>query len=211
LALADQHGRTTRYRKLVRRNRMVGVLRLAVPVVGAFVLVALLVQIALSSLGARYSIGRIEVSPDRIKVEAPEYAGTMSDGSTYRVWAEEAAAAVENTNLIALNNARVVLERLDGLRREASAAIGMLDTVTQEVRVEGATDISDSSGTSGRLYDSVFDWATQTLTARGRVAIDYADGATVRAEGMVHEAELSRWTFTKATVTLPSTPGENAE
>ena len=94
MALADHHGRTTRYRKLVRRNRMVGVLRLAVPVVGAFVLVALLVQIALSSLGARYSIGRIEVSPDRIKVEAPEYAGTMSDGSTYRVWAEEAAAAV---------------------------------------------------------------------------------------------------------------------
>ncbi|KKB78749.1 hypothetical protein VW35_09580 [Devosia soli] len=211
MALAAQHGRTTRYKKLLRRNRVVSVLRLAVPVFGAVTLAALLAQIALSSLGARYSIGSIEVSPERIKVEAPEYAGTMADGSTYRVWAEEAAATVENTDLIALNNARVVLQRLDGLRREASAAIGMLDTSTQEVRVEGATDISDSSGTSGRLYDSVFDWATQTLTARGRVSIDYADGATVRAQGMVHEAELSRWTFTKATVTLPSTPGENEE
>jgi lipopolysaccharide export system protein LptC len=211
LALADHAGRTARYRSLVRRNRVVTVLRLAVPAIGALTLAVLLVQIAVSSFGARFNIGRIEVSPERITVETPEYAGTMSDGSTYRVWAEEAAAAVSNTDLLALENARVVLERVSGLRQEASAAIGMLDTAAQQVRVEGATDIDDSGGTTGRIYDSVFDWATQILTARGAVSIDYADGATVRAKGMVHEAELGRWTFTNATVTLPATPGEQQQ
>ena len=211
MALAEHSERYNRYKRLKRRNIVVAVLRLAVPAVGVVTFAALLFQIVLSSFGARYGIGAVEVTPERIRVEAPEYAGTMADGSTYRVSAEDAAAAVENTDLIALVNARIVLERGDGLRREAAAEAAVLDTVSEQVLIEGATDIADSQGTSGRLVDSVFDWITQTLTSRGRVAIDYADGATVRAEGMVHEAELGRWTFTKATVTLPGTPGEDQE
>ena len=208
MALAARPGRTARYERLLRRNRIVAALRLAVPAVGAVLLAALLVQIWYSSLGTRYGIGTIEVSRESIRVEAPEYAGTMADGSVYRVWAEEASAAVENTDLITLDNARVMIERPDGLRREAAAVMGILDTLNQQVRVEGETEIADSSGTTGRLQNSIFDWTTQTLTSHGKVAIDYADGATVRAEGMVHEAEAGRWTFTRAVVTLPSTPGE---
>lgn len=188
---------------------MVGVLRLAVPAAGAVILSVLLIQIALSSFGARYGIGTITIDQDRVRVEAPEYAGTMSDGATYRVWAEDAEAQIDDTDLIALTNARVEVNRTDGLRREASASAGVLDTVDQQVVVGGATDIGDSTGTSGRLVDSVFDWLSQTLTTHGSVSIDYADGAQVRAKGLVHEAELGRWTFTDATVTLPSTPGEN--
>jgi hypothetical protein len=33
----------------------------------------------------------------------------------------------------------------------------------------------------------------------------------VHAEGLVHEAAVNRWTFTKAVVTLSATPGENQE
>lgn len=211
MAFADQPGRYSQYKRLLRRNRVVGVLRLAVPALGAATLVVLLIQIAISSFGARYGIASIEVTPDRIRVEAPEYAGTLADGSIYRVWAEDAVAAVENTDLIDLANARVLVERADGLRREASSEAATLDTVTQRVIIPESTDIADSSGTSGRLLDSVFDWLTQTLTTKGRVVIDYADGTAIRAEGMVFEADLNRWTFTKAVVTMPSTPGEDQE
>jgi lipopolysaccharide export system protein LptC len=211
LAFADQPGRSRQYRRLVRRNRVVGVLRLAVPAAGAVLLAALLIQITLSSFGARYGIGTIEVNRDSVRVETPEYAGTLTDGSTYRIWAEEAQAAIENTDLIALTNARVLIERKDGLTREASAENAVLDTVTQQVQIADGTEIGESSGTTGHLTDSIFDWASQTLTARGPVEIDYSDGSTVRAEGMVHEANASRWTFTKATVTLPATPGEDQE
>lgn len=211
MAFADQPGRNARYKRLLRRNRVVGVLRLAVPAVGAVLLVALLIQITISSFGARYGLGKIEVSRDRVRVETPEYAGTLADGSVYRVWAEAAEAAIANTDIVSMTNARVMLERPDGLRREAQAEDAVFDTVRQQVRIEHGTRISDSTGTSGHLTDSVFDWASQTLTARGPVEIDYIDGATVRAEGLVHEAELNRWTFTKAVVTLPVTPGEDQE
>lgn len=208
MAIAEETGRSRHYRKLMRRNRLVGVMRLAVPAVGLVTLALLLVQIAISSFGARYGIGTITVDQDRVRVEAPEYAGTMSDGSTYRVWAEDAEAELDNADVIALTNARVIVNRADGLAREASAGRGLLDAIKQQVVIEGATDVADSTGTSGRLVDSVFDWLSQTLTTRGPVSIEYADGTTVRASGLVHEAELGHWTFTDATVTLPSTPGE---
>lgn len=211
MAFADQPGRNRQYKRLLRRNRVVGVLRFAVPALGSVLLVALLIQIVISSFGARFGIGKIEVTPDRIRVETPEYAGMLSDGSTYRVWAEEAAAAIANTDLISMRNVRVVLERPDGVRREASAVDAVLDTVNQQVRIENGTEISESSGISGHLTDSVFDWASQTLTANGPVTINYSDGSTVKAEGLVHEADRNRWTFTKAVVTLPETPGEEQE
>ncbi|HWV20575.1 MAG TPA: hypothetical protein VN036_06075 [Devosia sp.] len=211
MAFADQPGRSRQYRRLLRRNRVVGVLRFAVPAAGLVLFVALIVQITISSFAGRYGIGKIEVTPDRIRVETPEYAGTLSDGSTYRVWAEEASAAIANTDLITMTNVRVMLERTDGVWRQALAEDAVLDTLTQQVRVPHGTEISESSGISGRLTDSVFDWASQTLTARGPVTINYSDGATVRAEGLVHQADLNRWTFSKAVVTLPETPGEEQE
>ncbi|WP_449393815.1 hypothetical protein [Devosia riboflavina] len=211
MAFADQPGRTRQYKRLLRRNRVVSLLRFVVPAAGSVLLAALLIQIVISSFGARFGIGKIEVTPDRIRVETPEYAGTLSDGSTYRVWAEEAAAAIDNTDLITMTNVKVMLERTDGVRREAAAEDAVLDTVNQQVRIEHGTEISESSGISGHLNDSIFDWASQTLTARGPVTINYSDGSTVRAEGLVHEADRNRWTFTKAVVTLPETPGEEQE
>ena len=211
MAFADQPGRSRQYRRLLRRNRVVAVLRFAVPAAGLVLFVALIVQITISSFAGRYGIGKIEVTPDRIRVETPEYAGTLSDGSTYRVWAEEASAAIANTDLITMTNVRVMLQRTDGVWRQALAEDAVLDTLTQQVRVPHGTEISESSGISGRLTDSVFDWASQTLTARGPVTINYSDGATVRAEGLVHQADLNRWTFSKAVVTLPETPGEEQE
>lgn len=190
---------------------MVGFLRLAVPAVGALLLAVLLIQITISSFGARFGLGKIEISQDQVRVETPEYTGTLSDGSVYRVWAEEAAASITNTDLITLTNARVVMERPDGFQRSATSELAVLDAVTQQVRSARLTEISESTGTTGRLNDTVFDWASQTLIAKGPVEINYTDGADVHAEGLLHDAESGSWTFFKAVVTLPATPGENIE
>lgn len=208
MALADDPARDGIYARLRRRNRVVAVLRLGVPVLGAVTLVALLAQIYLSSLGARYGIGQISVTPDAITVEAPEYAGVLEDGSQYRVSADAARAATSNTDLIALGNAAVVLNRVDGVQMQAAADRAELDALRQQVIVPGRTEISDSLGTQGWLSQSVFDWQTQTLTTSGPVEIDYADGTAIRAERLVYDAGARVWTFSRATVTLPATPGE---
>lgn len=199
------------HRRLRRRNGTVRVLRLAVPMLGALVLAALVLQIVLSSLGGRFSIGQISVSPEAITVQAPEYVGVLQDGSAYRVSAITARASTSRTDLIDLADAQLVLDRVDGVQLVADAASGQLDTTNQLTIVPGLADISDSTGTTGTLRDSVFDWQAQVLSSDGAVAIDYADGTTVRAEGLVYDAASVIWTFKRSVVTLPSTPGEDAE
>ena len=196
------------YDRLGRRNRIVAILRLGVPLLGSVVLAGLLVQIYISSFIGRFNIEQISVTPDAVVIDAPEYVGTLTDGSSYRVWAETARARMEQSNLVDLSNAMLVLNRIDGVQLTMEAEEAQLDTAAQLTMVPGEADVADSMGTTGTLNDSVFDWGEQLLTSRGAVAIDYADGSTIRADGLVYDASTIVWTFTGSTVTLPSTPGE---
>jgi len=204
----DAAHRLAVYRRLQQRNRLVDILRIGVPALGLVTLAGLVVQIYVASTGNRFGVGRIAGTPDTISIEAPEYAGVLEDGSAYRVRASAAQASIERTDLIELSEADMVVDRVDGVQLRAEAARARLDTTSQQVLVRGIADIADSTGTVGRLVDSVFDWGSQMLTSRGPVAIDYSDGATVRAEGLVYDADAMVWTFSQAVVTLPATPGE---
>jgi lipopolysaccharide export system protein LptC len=198
------------HQKLDRRNRRVRFLRIGVPVFGMLVLAALMLQIFFSSLGTRFSIGQISVTPEAVVVEAPEYVGVLEDGASYRVSAVTARAATNRTDIIGLADARLVLDRADGVQMIADAAAGQLDMTNETTTVPGVADISDSNGTTGILRDSVFDWRRQVLTVNGEVIVDYADGTSVRADRMVYDAQAGTYSFERSVVTLPYTPGEAA-
>ncbi|MBJ3785709.1 hypothetical protein [Devosia sediminis] len=197
------------YRRLARRNRAIGILRLGVPMAGALVLVGLVGQIYLASLGGRFGIDQLTVTPEAVSIQTPEYVGALTDGSTYRVSAETALATAERSDLIDLTNAKLVIDRVDGVQLTMEADAAQLDTTQQLTIVPGLAEVADSTGTMGELTDSVFDWHSQLLTTRGRADIDYADGSTIRAEGLVYDAASLVWTFNRSVVTLPSTPGED--
>jgi lipopolysaccharide export system protein LptC len=207
---ADPAHRFQIYRRLSVRNRIVAVLRIGVPVLGALALAVLLGQIYLSSLTGRFGIGQISVNRDSVTVEAPEYAGMLEDGSFYRVRAADARAALETTDLIDLTDATLAVTRATGVTINADAHEARLDTTRQFVIIDGLANISDSTGTSGVIRQSVFDWAAQTLVSKGNVEIDYADGTDLEASGMIYDAQTQVWTFSDVTVTLPSTPGAEA-
>lgn len=198
------------YRRLARRNRTIGALRFVVPLTGALVLGGLIGQIFLAGLGERFGIDRLTVTPEAVTIEAPEYVGALADGSTYRVWAESARAATESSDLIDLVNASLVINRVDGVQLTMDAREAQLDTTNQLTLVPGLAEVADSTGTMGTLNDSVFDWHSQVLTARGAVNIDYADGSAIKAEGLVYDVASIVWTFDRSVVTLPSTPGEDS-
>ncbi len=211
IAMADAGIDARLYRRLSRRNRLVSILRLGVPAMGILVLLGLIVQIYLASFTGRFSVGRIEVTPEAISVDAPEYTGILEDGSAYRVWSERARAATERTDLIDLTDAHLVIDRTDGVQMQVDADAAQLDTSRQLTIVPGSADIADTTGTTGTLTDSVFDWDAQKLTTSGAVSIDYADGSNVRSQGLEYDAATKVWTFSRAVVTLPSTPGEDSE
>jgi len=206
---ADAAQRAAIYRRLQGRNRLVAILRIGVPALGLLVLVALLGQIYLSSLTGRFEIGRIEVSRDTIAIETPEYSGVLDDGTTYRVWARSAEAAIAAADQIDLSEAALTMRRRSGLVTEVTARDATLDTGRETVTIPGVALVEESTGTTGTIRDSLFDYAAQTLVGQGAVHIDYADGTTLDGVGMTYDVSNAIWTFSRVTVTLPSTPGSD--
>lgn len=204
---ADAAERFAIYRRLAARNRIVTILRIGVPVLGAIILVALVGQIYLSSLANRFGIGRVEVTRDSIKVEAPQYSGVLEDGTTYHVWAANARAALDASDQIVLTDAALTMQRLNGVTMDVAAPSAVLDTTREVVVIEGIAHVEDSTGTAGTIVDSVFDYAGQTLLGKGAVHIDYADGTTLDGTGMTYDAVGMVWTFSRASVNLAATPG----
>ncbi|MET3899321.1 lipopolysaccharide export system protein LptC [Devosia sp. UYZn731] len=207
---ADTGPRLRTYQRLVLRNRVVGVLRIAVPLLGVVVLVLLVGQIYLSSLGSRFGVGQISVTRDRVTIDAPQYSGVLDDGSVYRVSATRAAAALNATDVMDLSTASINVVRTDGVTMDLSANMARLDTTRELVIIEGDTHVVESTGTTSTFANSVFDWQKQELTGKGPVVVDYADGTHLVAKGLRYNAKTAVWTFTAATVTLPDTPGAKA-
>ena len=204
---ADAAERLAVYRRLEARNRIVAILRIGVPALGAIILVSLIGQIYISSLSNRFGVGRISVTRDNVTVEAPEYSGVLEDGTIYHVMATDARAAIDATDQIALTDAALTMNRVNGVTMDVKAPAAMLDTAQEIVTIEGIAYVEDSTGTSGTIYNSVFDYVSQTLRGEGAVHIDYADGTTLDGTGMTYDARSMVWTFSGANVTLPSTPG----
>lgn len=206
---ADAAQRLAIYRGLEARNRIVSILRIGVPVLGVVALSALLLQIYISSRTARFGISQVVVSSDSVTVETPEYSGVLDDGTSYRVSALSARAAVDATDRIGLSEAALTMVKPDGVTMLVETPAAVLDTTSQIVEIPGAAEISNSLGTSGILRNAIFDYQAQHLTTNGPVSIDYEDGTQLEAEGLTYDATTLVWTFTRATVTLPDTPGAN--
>ena len=206
---ADAAQRLAVYRRLEARNRIVAVLRIGVPALGVIALSLLMLQIYVSSTASRFGISQIVVSPESVTVETPQYSGLLDDGTAYRVSASSAQAAIDATDRIGLSQAALTMVKPDGVTIEVEASDAVLDTAGQVVEIAGMAEVADSLGTAGILFDSVFDYETQHLTGRGPVSVDYADGTRIEAEGLAYDATTMVWTFNRATVTLPDTPGAN--
>jgi hypothetical protein len=196
------------YQGLRRRNRIVLVLRVLVPVAGALVFAVLGVQLLLTNLTKDFSIGQVSIARDRLQVEAPTYAGQLADGSFYRVGADRAEASLTNASVIGLTNATVSLTQPDGLELEASAPAAKLDTDAQAVDIPGPTSVSDSTGGSGSLSGLHLEFSGQTISASGPVHFAFGSGETLEAADMRYDADAHLWHFSQVTITLTGTSGE---
>ncbi|HEY4202961.1 MAG TPA: hypothetical protein VGM83_20615 [Devosiaceae bacterium] len=191
------------YARLVWRNRLVSVLRLAVPVVGAVAFIAITGQLYLASIGTEFSIGSISVDRNRLLVQTPDYAGVTADGSSYRVTAARASAAMNALDSIDLEQAKAVLTQTTGRVLTAEAAAAQLQTAAQQVKIDGVTQVSDSGGTTGTLEKLFVDWAKQSIDATGPVHLNFDNGMVLQADGLHHVSSDDLWTFTGATLTVP--------
>jgi len=191
------------YTRLGTRNRLVSILRVALPVAGALVFLAFVAQLLLASLANNFGIGKISFTGSSVVVDTPSYSGVMANGDMYKVSAQGAEAAVANLNVIELTNAALQLTKPDGMQMSAHAGKGLFESLRQIVRVPGAAEVSDSRGNSGTLSDVTADLAHQTLKATGRVSMSLSNGMSIQSQSLDYDSKANRWDFGHATVTLP--------
>lgn len=183
-------------------------LRYAVPAFGMVVFGGLMLQLFLVNLGERFGFSNISIDRDKLVVDTPSYSSMGADGSSYQVAAASAHSSLGRTDLIELNQAVLTISKPDGLVITARADAARLETGGQTVAVEGVTRIADSQGMDGTVVGLLADFAAETVTGSGAVDITFSNGATLAAASMSYDGKSATWRFTRATLTMQSTPGE---
>jgi lipopolysaccharide export system protein LptC len=202
---AEQRSRI--YDRLMQRNRLVSILRIGLPVIGAVVLAGLLFQIVLASLLDQFGISNISIDRDNLVVETPSYSSMTADGTMYTIASDDARAALGDTDLLRLSGATLMVTKPSGAWMEAKAVAADMRLSAQTVYVPDVMEIQDSRGTSGTIIGVRTTLLGESMVSDGAAKIRYHNGTTLDAESMAYDAKAQRWEFKRATLVVPSTPG----
>jgi lipopolysaccharide export system protein LptC len=203
--------RSAIYASLTARNRIVAILRIGLPALGAVIFAGLVLQLFLGSMVPDFGFANVRIDRENLVFEAPSYAGTGSDGTAYELAAESARAGLRNTDMVHLKGASVSMRKADGSAFAAFAPTAQLSIASQVVTVDGSMELSSNGGLKGTVGDAVIDVLHETLTAPGGADLTFGDGTDLSAEGMTYDGATGLWTFTgQVKLRFEETPGESA-
>lgn len=188
------------------RNRVVSVLRIAVPAVGLVAFLTLMGQMWLTGLARQYGVSGIRIDRSQLVVEAPQYSETGQDGSRYLVTAQDARAPLDNPNSIAMTNPDLIFEQPGKAPFHAVAPTATVDTSTHFVTVPGITNVRTADGLFGTLTEVRADMKAQITDALGPVDLTFSDGTHLIAANMHADGSTSIWSFDRATLYVPNLP-----
>jgi hypothetical protein len=211
VAVTPDPARERLYAALTRRNRLVGVLRIAVPVAGAIVLAVVLGGIVLDNLREQFGFASIRIDRDNLVVDAPKVTAAGDDGTLYAASASMAKVRLGNTDLVDMTDAVINMTSTKGVVFTASAPAGTLHTAAQTLTVPGVLSVKSNDGLHGTMEDFFGDMVNYSMVAHGAVDLTFPEGMQVRSEGMTYDGNAKVWTFTRASVTLQVTPGGAVE
>lgn len=197
------------YDALARHNRLVARLRILVPIVGALVLVALVVQIWIANMGVNVNVKGITFDRGVLTIDAPHFSGTTPDGMVYDLTADEARTRLGDAAHSDLSDLRLDLRGEGDYRLRAQAKTARLTLSSQVVHVSGPMIFTDSNGTRGQLLDPVIDWPNQTLTSKRPVDMTFGNGAHIAASGVRYDGKTGRWQFDEMTLIMPGNHGKS--
>lgn len=208
-ALAADDRRSRVYDRLARRNRVVGMLRIAVSAVGLVILAVLLVQIVADNLSEQFGFANLRIDRENLVVETPRLTSTAEDGTLYAATATSAKVSASKIDVVELTGAVLDMTPPGGkISYSALAPSAELQLSDQKILVPGALQISGTDGMSGTLDDVMADILNSQMVGRGRVHIRFGDGSDVEAEAMSYDGTTDIFEFTHATVVFNDLPGK---
>lgn len=192
---------------LIARNRLIAVLRVAVPAVGIVAFVLLIGQIWLAGLARQYGVSGLRIDRGNLVVETPQYSGMGPDGSRYVANAREARTPLDEPNIIDMTTATLDYSKAGGTTFHAAGETATMDTARQYLTVPGISVVHSDDGMHGTLTELRSDLRANVTTAEGPVDITFSDGTNLKAANMRYEGDSALWTFAGGvTMVLPGLP-----
>jgi lipopolysaccharide export system protein LptC len=210
-AAAPDPARERLYRALGRRNRLVGVLRVAVPVAGVIVLCVVLGAIVLDNLREQFGFSSISIDRDNLIVQSARVNSTGDDGTIYSATAEQAKVRLGSPDLIDMQRFEFSMTPLAKAKFSGSSPAATLQSSAQTITIPGQLKVWSDDGMHGTLEDFVGDMLNFSAQAHGAVDLTFPRGMRVQSEGMTFDGNTGIWSFNRAEVTLPETPGGTVE
>lgn len=202
--------RTAIYEALLRRNRVVRILRVGLPMLGGIVLAGLLLQLMVASVLGQFGISNVKIDRNNLVVETPSYSSMTADGTMVTVQSLAARTALGDTDLLHLENAELHVTKPTGLWMHAAATMAEMRLSTQGVFVPGDMAISDSRGTTGTIRQVRANLVGEGMESDGNAVIRYHNGMVIEAERMRYSGKTGQWVFEQATLTVPATARQKA-
>src|SRR5262249_1637651 len=167
------------FRAAVRHSRHVRVLRLAIPLTAAVVLLA---TAALSFLfkplrmlsGMPVDVGRMVVSGTKIMMHQPRLAGVTRDNRHYDMVAQAAAQDVTKPDMVELQGVHATMEMRDKVTFETTAKGRFYNTNTEKLTPTQNVVVPSSSGYQAFLNEAVVDVRASKIVSEKPVEVKTA-------------------------------------
>ncbi|HVY52410.1 MAG TPA: hypothetical protein VHA07_12725 [Devosia sp.] len=192
--------------RLSARNRVVSVLRLAVPAAGVAAFLLLAVQLWLGNIAQQYGVSGIRIDRGNLVVETPQYSEMGTDGTRYLVVARDARTPLLSPGVIEMTEPRLSMMRPGRSPLHATGASATVSTDEHAASVPGVVAVTSDDGLFGTLHDVHADMRRQLTTAKGPIDLTFPDGSHLTADAMQVDGSTQLWTFSNATLVVPDLP-----
>ncbi|TMJ43652.1 MAG: LPS export ABC transporter periplasmic protein LptC [Alphaproteobacteria bacterium] len=167
------------FRAAVRHSRHVRVLRLAIPITAAVVVVA---AAAFSFLfkplrmltSMPVDIGSMVVSGTKIMMHQPRLSGVTRDNRKYDMVAQAAAQDVTKPDMVELQGVHATMEMRDKVSFETTANGGLYNTKTEHLTLNQNVVVTSSSGYQAFLNEAVVDVRASKIVSEKPVEVKTA-------------------------------------
>jgi lipopolysaccharide export system protein LptC len=176
------------FRAAVRHSRHVRLLRIAVPLsvavllVGGVAFTALVKPLRVLS-NANVDVGSLVVSGTKIMMQQPRLAGFTRDNRRYNMIAQAAAQDLTKPDMVELHGINATMEMKDGAVFETVAKDGLYNTKTEQLTLTQNIVVTSSSGYQAFLNEAVIDVRAGKIVSEKPVEVKTATW-TINANGM---------------------------
>lgn len=207
---APRHARQRALRRAARHSTRVRLLRLALPLTG----VALIVAMVLSNLGlfdmpAAVQVGRIVLQDGALKMENPRLSGYTDDARAYELGANSATQDITDPQTVRLDGVKARIAEPEGGYLSLVARNGTFHTGNEVLHLDGDIVVKSDQGYEMHLDEARVEMRDASIVSERPVVIEMLNG-TLRAQDMLIDEQGSRVLFggPVALRFLPSGKGE---